>query len=306
MHRYDMYYCNHPAASICESCYSDFVVHCDHCDEYYSGDDYSGCPNDCGQDDRLLNYGYKPYPVFHDVDGKVSPVPGVVYMGVELEMESNDHVVNDCVDVIDRHLGSFAYCKEDGSLSHGLEMVTHPFTLEYAHKPNLWSVLDELRRMGCRSWNTTTCGMHIHVSRTAFDGSAHLFRFTQLVLKNEPACTSFAGRKNDTYASFRDGYQPGLLAKVIKGREYGATVEVRMFRGSLRINRLLANLEFVHAAVEYTRELTVPQVATGGLSWRAFATWITDHRNRYSHLFEYLSLDPGTPNTSTHVDITSF
>ena len=316
VHRHDTYYCNHPAAHICESCYYDFVVNCDHCDEYYSTDDYSGCPNDCGTADRLLNYGYKPYPAFHDVDGLVPPVPGVVYMGVELEMESNDHVVNDCVDLIDRHLGSFVYCKEDGSLSHGLEMVTHPFTLEYAHKPNLWSVLDELRRMGCRSWNTTTCGMHIHVSRTAFDGSAHLFRFTQLVLKNEPACTSFAGRKNDTYASFRDGYQPGLLAKVIKGREYGsrgavnlqngATVEVRMFRGSLRINRLLANLEFVHAAVEYTRELTVPQVATGGLSWRAFATWITDHRNTYSHLFEYLSLDPGTPNTSTHVDITSF
>ena len=317
MHHYDMYYCNYPSATICEPCYNDFVVRCDHCDEYYSMDDYSGCPNDCGQGDRLLNYGYKPYPIFHDIDATdVPPRPGVVYMGVELEMESRDHAVNDCVDLIDRRLGGFVYCKEDGSLSHGLEMVTHPFTLEYAHTPNLWSVLDELRRMGCRSWNTTTCGMHIHVSRTAFDGSAHLYRFTQLVLKNEPACVSFAGRKNDTYASFRDGYQPGFIAKVIKGRAHGsrgavnlqngATVEVRMFRGSLRINRLLANLEFVHAAVEYTRELTVPQVATGALSWRVFATWITDHRNTYSHLFEYLSLDPGNPNTNTHIDITSF
>lgn len=299
--------CDFPSSIICESCHDHGTSWCEHCDTTYDNNHWS-CPNDCdrGDNDRLNGYGYKPYPVFHDVDGQVSPVRGTVYMGVELEMEAmNGSTPNEGAYIIEGQLGTFAYCKEDASLQYGLEMVTHPMTLEYAQNRD-WSVLSSLRQQGFRSWDTTTAGMHIHVARTAFDGTSHLYRFTQLVLKNEPACTTFAGRQNDTYASFRDGYQPGFLAKVIKGREYGsrgavnlqngATVEVRMFRGSLKKKRLLANLEFVHAAVEYTRVLTVPQVATGGLSWRAFATWITDNRETYPHLFASLSLDPS--NTS--------
>jgi hypothetical protein len=299
--------CDSPHAIICESCCSTGTRWCPDCNTTYDTDHWSSCPNDCdrGDDDQLYGYGFKPYPVFHDVhDTDVPPQRGTVYMGVELEMEATSGATpNEGVNIITRHLGAFAYCKEDGSLQYGLEMVTHPMTLEYAQTRD-WSVLSVLRTNGFRSWDTQTAGMHIHVSRTAFDGPSHLYRFTQLVLKNEPACTTFAGRKNDTYASFRDGYQPGFLAKVIKGRDYGsrgavnlqngATVEVRMFRGSLKKQRLLANLEFVHAAVEYTRMLTVPEVATGALSWRAFATWITDNRTTYPHLFASLSLDPNT------------
>lgn len=305
----DSYTCDYPSeVIICSSCYETGTSWCEHCGVTYDNDNYSRCPNGCDDRDSdcLLNYGYKPYPIFHDVGGTVSPARGVVYMGVELEMEAEGMAsLRDGVDTVRRRLGDFAYCKDDSSLSHGMEMVTHPMTLEYAQNRD-WSVLSSLRQQGFRSWDTTTAGMHIHVARTAFDGPSHLYRFTQLVLKNEPACTSFAGRTANGYCSFRDGYQPGFLAKVIKGREYGsrgavnlqngATVEVRMFRGSLKKKRLLANLEFVHAAVEYTRVLTVPQVATGGLSWRAFATWITDNRETYPHLFASLSLDPS--NTS--------
>jgi len=306
----DTYSCDYPMATICSGCYESGTGWCEACGSTYDNDNWSACPNGCEDRDTgcLLNYGYKPYPIFHDVNGHVSPERGVVYMGVELEMEA-EGVANlrDGVDTVRRYLGEFAYCKDDSSISYGMEMVTHPMTLEYAQARD-WSVLTHLRRQGFRSWNTTTCGMHIHVSRTAFDGSAHLFRFAQLVLKNEHTCTTFAGRAANGYCSFADGYQPGFIAKVIKGQHYanrgavnlqnGATVEVRMFRGSLKEQRLLSNMEFVHAAVEYTRELTVPQVATGGLSWRAFATWITDHRNVYPHLFAALSLDPAQPTSA--------
>ena len=304
-----MHSCDSPSAILCESCHSNGTAWCEWCNVTYDTDQYSGCPNGCDNrdEDCLHDYGYKPYPIFHDVCGTAHPERGVVYMGVELEMEAFDADLRTGVTTVEDLLGDFAYCKSDSSISYGMEMVTHPMTLEYAQARD-WSVLTLLRRQGFRSWNTTTCGMHIHVSRTAFDGSAHLFRFSQLVLKNEHTCTTFAGRAANGYCSFADGYQPGFIAKVIKGQHYanrgavnlqnGSTVEVRMFRGSLKEQRLLANIEFVHAAVQYTRELTVPQVATGGLSWRAFATWITDHRNTYPHLFAALSLDPAQPTSA--------
>jgi len=308
-HRDRMFTCDMPDATICENCYYNGVSRCDSCDVAYDHESYGSCPNGCHDrdEDCLHDYGYKPYPIFHDVVGTVHPERGVVYMGVELEMEAFDADLRTGVTTVDQLLGDFAYCKSDSSISYGMELVTHPMTLEYAQARD-WSVLALLRRHGFRSWNTTTCGMHIHVSRTAFDGSAHLFRFAQLVLKNEHTCTTFAGRSANGYCSFADGYQPGFIAKVIKGQHYanrgavnlqnGATVEVRMFRGSLKEQRLLSNMEFVHAAVQYTRELTVPQVATGALSWRAFATWITDHRNVYPHLFAALSLDPARPTSA--------
>lgn len=294
---------------------------CDSCESSYDGRYYDGCPNDdCYDSVGLHNYSHKPHPEFYVVD-RGEPLivranalhttrrelVSVPFMGFELEMERNGSGtrIDDIVDLVREMWGDFAYCKHDGSLDDGLELVTHPFTLEYAHEHINWDLLDSIRREGYRSWNTSTAGMHVHVNRATFTGPSHLYRFAQLIYKNEPTCTSFAGRTSG-YASFHDGYQKGYLANVVKGRVYGSrgavnmqnsdTIEVRIFRGSLRHQRVLANLEFVNACVEYTRQLTVPDVVRGGLAWRAFATWILDNRVAYPHLYDYLDLNPTNPN----------
>lgn len=305
---------------LCSSC-EHYAHWCEGCDEHYDGRYYDTCPRGCYDSGGLHDYGHKPMPEFHivDRDGKPTIVRAnalhttrrelvaVPFMGFELEMERNGSVtyINTIVDRVSDMWGDFAYCKHDGSLNDGLELVTHPFTLEYAQTHINWDLLDDIRRDGYRSWNTSTAGMHVHVNRATFTGPAHLFRFAQLIYKNEPTCTSFAGRTS-SYATFHDGYQKGYLANVVKGRAHGSrgavnmqntdTIEVRIFRGSLRYQRVLANLEFVHACVEYTRQLTVPDVVRGGLAWRSFATWILDNRSTYPHLFEYLDLNPTNPN----------
>ncbi len=61
------------------------------------------------------------------------------------------------------------YCKHDGSLEDGFEIVTHPMSLEYHEKHMPWAaVLQEAVSMGYRSHQAGTCGLHIHVSRSAF------------------------------------------------------------------------------------------------------------------------------------------
>lgn len=305
-----------------------FCSRCDHyagwcegCDDHYDTRDWSSCPRGCDDSHGLHDYGHKPLPEFYVVDRDGQPtivrlnvlhgtrreLMNAPFMGFELEMERNGSGtrIDTIVDRVSEMWGDFAYCKHDGSLNDGLELVTHPFTLEYAHKHINWDLLDSIRRDGYRSWNTSTAGMHVHVNRATFTGPAHLFRFAQLIYKNEPTCTSFAGRTS-SYATFHDGYQKGYLANVVKGRAHGSrgavnmqnadTVEVRIFKGSLRYQRVLANLEFVNACVEYTRQLTVPDVVRGGLAWRSFATWILDNRVTYPHLYEYLDLNPTNPN----------
>lgn len=317
--------------NLCQSC-ADEARTCadcgfmDHHDNMYWSErhDADYCP-DCYPrctDDALEDYGYKPEPVFHTMDGTydnydLSEVMRTApFMGFELEMECRGaYTVNEAVETVSAKWGSFAYCKHDGSLENGLELVTHPFTLEYAHNCIDWSLLDRLRNMEFRSWNTRTAGMHVHVNRATFTGQAHLYRFAQLVYKNEPTCKAFAGRDSE-YASFADGYQKGHLAKIVKGEcrsNRGAvnmlnasTIEVRIFRGSLKPQRVLANLEFVHAAVEYTRTIPVRDVVQGGLSWRAFATWILDNRTTYPHLFSYLDLNPTAPNKTHDPAYTSY
>ena len=50
------------------------------------------------------------------------------------------------------------YVKSDGSLDDGLELVTHPMTLEYHLQEMPWAeVLSEAKRLNYRSHSTNTC-----------------------------------------------------------------------------------------------------------------------------------------------------
>ena len=61
------------------------------------------------------------------------------------------------------------YCKHDGSLDDGFEIVTHPMSLEYHINEMPWcEVLGKAQQLGYRSHQANTCGLHVHVSRKAF------------------------------------------------------------------------------------------------------------------------------------------
>jgi hypothetical protein len=62
------------------------------------------------------------------------------------------------------------------------------------------------------------------------------------------------------------------------------TIEVRLFKGSLNKARLMANLEFVHCAVEYTRDLKVTG-SNKALSWLKFTGYVAQNMDKYPHLF---------------------
>lgn len=65
------------------------------------------------------------------------------------------------------------------------------------------------------------------------------------------------------------------------------TLEVRIFRSSTNPTEIKAAMEVVHATVEYTRNLTVPEIVKGdGWKWRGFRKWVSERAETYPNLLE--------------------
>ena len=84
------------------------------------------------------------------------------YFGVELEIDeggkNGDNA--DTLLGIGNRVAEHIYIKSDGSLSDGMEIVTHPMSLRY-HKDKMpWAeIMRSAIRMDYRSHKTSTCGL---------------------------------------------------------------------------------------------------------------------------------------------------
>jgi hypothetical protein len=63
-----------------------------------------------------------------------------------------------------------------------------------------------------------------------------------------------------------------------------ATVEIRMFRGNLRTERVLKNIEFCHALVMFCQSHGIAQAA----SYSLFLSWLDRNRKPYPNLLAFL------------------
>lgn len=157
--------------TLCEGCFDEHYVRCHDCgcilrsyDAYFDDDDHSYC-SDCwdGHEGAIHDYNYTPDLVFH---GK-----GLRHFGVELEIDEGGTVNSNAQKLLDiaNANAENLYIKTDGSLDEGLELVTHPMTLEYHLNEMPWEqVLCKAQRMGYLSHAAGTCGLHVHISRLAF------------------------------------------------------------------------------------------------------------------------------------------
>jgi len=217
-----------------------------------------------------------------------------------------------------------AYLKNDGSLNNGFEIVTHPMSHDFFKNEatELWTVLEDLRsndNYKVKSWDTTTCGLHIHISRTGFSSGSHMHKFLNLVYSNPDFYSTLAGRTSDQWAKYTDiftaeykrdsngeriphAYGGGF--EVINKRSFAnklnynrhsdrysavntlnhATLEMRIFRGTVNSDTIKAHLDLAHASVEYTRTLTVQDVREGALSADNFMWYVFQNEALYPEL----------------------
>ncbi len=289
----------------CGDCVSNNASYCEWCDEY----NQNGCGR-CDEEPEVIHdYNYRPDLIFHSTDKSER-----LFFGMELELECRDGRLDpaDYASRLESH--DLGYLKSDGSLSNGFEIVTHPMSHDFFKNEadELWTTIENLRtQYKVMTWGASTTGVHIHISRSGFNGGAHMHRFLNLVYTNQNLFSTIAGRESDRWAKFDDvkeamrngtnseGYTTyksyRSFAKKLKNGHnsdrYSAvntqnrdTLEMRIFKSTTKIPRLKAYLDLAHASVEYTRTMALQQVKDGALSDVAFLQYVRENGSLYSDL----------------------
>ncbi len=279
--------------TLCTSCRENFYVHCENCNVLVHVDDcfhlngYDYC-SDCYHDEvdkcrNIHDYSYKPEPIFYGDSSR--------YFGVELEIDGagkDDDNAEKLLRIAHSDDNSERiYIKGDGSLDDGMEIISHPMSLEY-HKQFCWDeIMKKAVSLGYRSHQTSTCGLHIHVNRDSFGDSrdeqdevisrilyfveTHWNEMLKFSRRSEYSMNRWAAR----YGFEKTGRE--ILDKAKKG-SYGRytavnlcnynTIEFRMFRGTLKYNTLIAALELVNAICDIA--VGMSDEGLQKLSWSEF------------------------------------
>lgn len=285
---------------LCQHCYDRYYTNCVRCgallrveDARYHADDEDeeeplceGCYARAIRARMIQDYYYKPEPIFYG--------EGCRFFGVELEIDcggESDNSARSILDVANGNGLEHLYCKHDGSLDDGFELVSHPMTLDYHQKEMPWAgILRSAVEMGYKSHQAGTCGLHIHVNRNAFGATevqqdASIARILYFFEKHWEELLKFSRRTQrqlDRWAA-RYGYkeQPSdILEHAKKGGHGGrytcvnlqndSTIEFRMFRGTLKLNTLIATLQLVDRICDVALCLTDDEIKA--MSWSTFVS----------------------------------
>ena len=214
---------------------------------------------------------------------------GDFLLGVELEMcAGSDFTVSEAAEDVLQELGpDYCIAKSDGSLPRdGFEIVTAPRGLtEHIKRFKEWEI-----KSSYRAWNSGQCGLHVHIDSRAFNALT-LGKFIKFINADDNAdfIRKLAGRhplRDDQARHYCAAESQSILANpktALKGKDSSRyrmvntagldrsemrrlgmdidtcnggkfnTVELRIFRASLKKERLLSQIEFTHAAVMFCR-----------------------------------------------------
>jgi len=197
----EIIYTHDTEETLCQGCCDYHAEYCERTDEYY----INGRPNDI-----IHEYSYKPDTLFHFIRwNKTNPPPDLMnsygggsrlYAGVEIEVENTgtwdtEETAERLLDEMKSRDDSTIYCKEDGSISEGFEIVSQPRTWSnWKRSFDIFQPVFDLTEYGFQSHNTDSCGLHVSLSRRAFR-PAHLMRFQKLIYFNPDFIRVLSRRK---------------------------------------------------------------------------------------------------------------
>lgn len=286
---------------LCESCYDNHYTTCSHCDRiirsedvYYENDEddtpyCQDCYNTYCSTKIIRDYYFKPAPIFYGESER--------YFGMELEVDGAGEDDDNAERVM--NIGNrdkcHIYCKHDGSLDDGFEIVSHPMTLDYHKNEMPWeSVLRKVCSLGYTSHQAETCGLHIHVNRSSLGNTyseqeACIARILYFFEKHWEELLKFSRRTNHQLERWaaRYGYKDkpkDILDHAKGGANNGRyscinlqnadTIEFRMFRGTLKYNTIIATLQLVNKVCDVAFSLTDDEIKS--MSWTTFVSGCTE------------------------------
>ena len=271
--------------AVCDSCYQDHFSMCDYCERRFPSDDMCDLRgdwvchycyenrdhNDDGNEYGIHEYDYRPTFVF---SGK-----GPLFFGLELEIEfkgDHDDTVKICGFLANYE---WIYLKHDGSLSNGIELVTHPATFEVfcTRKKEIKEILKYLKSHGARSFNTDTCGVHVQFSRRAVTRCEEI-KISHFIAEYPKQCEVIAQRGS---VHFSKNGKKKLFDYHKNLERYSAvnfcnkkTVEFRLFKGTLDFDSFWSYLVFSRALVGFVKSVPIRYC-----TWRHFCDFLTKDKD---------------------------
>lgn len=354
--RRDTVYVDANDGRVCFNCLEQNYIQCEACHEWYHQDDIDGyrqgdrficdCCTDyygfcdmCGRvthhdylnehgdqwicDDctprTIYNYSYKPHPLFYSMDGEETNI----FFGIELEIDRggcDSFKAQTLLEVVNKD-SELGYFKRDGSLNNGMEFVTHPATFRFHMEKFPWKeFLQKAVELGYRSHDGGTCGLHIHVSRSAFgrdreEQYAGIMKLLYLFEKHWDNIVKFSRRTTSQVERWANRY--GLVSDPKELLEYARytdnrykainltnsnTIEIRIFRGTLRYQTFVATLQFTKVLVDLVNSRDLEQVIN--MEWKDICDYIFE--NNYEELMEYLRERELLPEVQLELDVDEY
>ena len=287
---------------LCECCYEEDYVRCTDCGAIIPYDEAWYLPGDrdmrenpycygCYMNERhnpIKEYCYKPVPIFYGKSKR--------YYGVELEMDDggkDEDNAETLLNIANRD-AEHMYIKYDGSIEDGFECVTHPMTLDYHMRKMPWrELLDEAISIDYLSHLAETCGLHVHINRSGLGNTydeqeCTIAKILYFYEKFWNEILKFSRRTERQVLQWANRYGGGLInpketlkrAKSAHLGRYTAvnlenenTIEMRIFRGTLKYSTLAATLQFVDAVCDTAVSLTDEELQN--LTWLDFVQRIS-------------------------------
>ena len=161
-------------------------------------------------------------------------------------------------------------------------------------------ITDIVKQHDGKSHDTDTCGMHVHFNRTFFPRAhqnLYTLRLVYLFEKFYDEICVFSRRKDNRNAR---KYERPLFDRTARRKirelrtdfwRYQAvnlrnnrTIEIRTFRGTLKVDTILATLEFVNFLVKYCKKTSTKKLQI--LTWSDLTSDII--KQNYKYLPDYL------------------
>jgi hypothetical protein len=241
--------------------------------DQYVHEDYMSDDDEDDDDSGSVINGYHSSRSLVRLQHDVWTAKHMRFIGVELEVECGDESRSACAsavnDVVNKE-GRMMFFENDGSLSHGFEMITQPMSLP-AHRELFKFLTQPGLTKGMRSHATSTCGLHVHVSRSGLT-PLQIQKIVAFVNSpdNEWFIRALARRYSTGYCNIKEkkignGIHTSFDRYEAVNLTNSKTIEFRIFRGSLKYEAVIAAIEFCHAVIEFCRPAvtSVNQLSAG-------------------------------------------
>lgn len=260
----------------------------------------------------------------------------LLYFGFELEIYNSKNMIStnemarkirekypELMFVFEKD-SSLGYDSNDAS-RNGFEMIGQPMTIPFYRKnaePKIEDILKMLSDNGFTSHNNNYCGLHIHFSRNYFKDNEDKY-IQKLLLFFETykeELKVFSRRKDFYWCEFvgdKTGYEKRFLKSSVILKDYAKdhpshniainlgntnTIEIRIFKGTLKFETLMASIELVDNIVRSVKNKETRKISLDNVINMTGTKYIKDYCNS-KNIYNSAYLNDETKNVFKELEV---